>query len=102
MSKLPFIHLYKSDWKSDPNLSKCSPATRGIWVDLIFTMDDLDRTGLITGTAEQLSRACRCSELEMRDAIAELAQTKTADVTERNGIYTVINRRMQREHKARM
>lgn len=102
MVKLPYIHLYKSDWKNDPALSLCSPATRGIWADLLFAMDDLDRTGLITGTAEELARTCRCSELQMRDAIAELNRTKAADVMERNGTFTVINRRMQREHKERL
>jgi hypothetical protein len=102
MVKLPYIHLYKSDWKNDPALSLCSPATRGIWADLLFAMDDLDRTGQITGTAEELARTCRCSELQMRDAIAELNRTKAADVMERNGNFTVINRRMQREHKERL
>jgi hypothetical protein len=102
MGKLPYMQFYTSDWRTDPNLSLCSPATRGIWADLVTAMHELDHTGQITGTADQLARTSRCSVVEIHDAIKELKTTKTADVTERNGIFSIINRRMQREYKERL
>lgn len=101
MSKLPALQFYIGDWLKDPKLSMCSPATRGIWMDLLCAMHELDRSGLITGTTDQLARLCRCTAVEISAAIAELKETKAADVTERNGNVTVANRRMQREAKLR-
>jgi hypothetical protein len=101
MAKLPALQFYIGDWLKDPKLSMCSPATRGIWIDLICGMHELERSGIITGTYEQLARLCRCTSEEMRAAISELNVTKAADVTECNGNVTVKNRRMQRESKER-
>ena len=101
MAKAPAFQFYTGDWLKDPKLSMCSPATRGIWVDLLCAMHEQDRSGTITGTTTQLCRLCRCSDSEMHHAIEELKATKTATVTERNGIVTVINRRMLNEAKER-
>lgn len=64
-------------------------------------MADDDRSGLITGTREEIARVCRCTAVELDQALAELGTTKTADVTFRNKIVTVVNRRMNREYKVR-
>lgn len=101
MSKLPAIQLYIGDWLKDPKLSMCSPSTRGIWMDLLCAMHELDRSGQVTGTTEQLARACRCTASEMSAAIAELGETKTANISEREGKITVINRRMLAEFQER-
>jgi hypothetical protein len=101
MTKAPAIQFYIGDWLKDPKLSMCSPSTRGIWMDLLCAMHELDRSGLITGTTDQLARLCRCTAVEISVAVSELKETKAADVTERNGIVTVINRRMLREAKSR-
>lgn len=99
--KLPAIQFYPADHIKDPNLSMCAPATRGIWMDLLCAMHENNRSGQITGTPQQLSRLCRCTAVEFSDALADLSSTKTANVTERNGIVTVVNRRMHREAKDR-
>jgi hypothetical protein len=102
--KMPAFMFYPGDWKKDPNLSKCSPATRGIWIDLICAMHDGGRTGTLTGTVAELAQICRCTRAEMRHALAELGRAKTANVTFSDGRLqkcTVINRRMLREAKSR-
>lgn len=99
MAKLPAFQFYPGDWLKDARLSMCSPASRGIWIDLMCAMHELDRSGVITGTREQLARACRCSAVELGAAIEELASTGAATVTERHGVVTVVCRRMAREHK---
>lgn len=97
MPKKPSFQFYYGDWKRDANLSKCSPATRGIWMDLICDMHDLEQAGVVMGTVDQLARSCRCSPDEMRCAIDELAVTQTSRVTESNGIITIINNRMKKQ-----
>jgi hypothetical protein len=105
---MPF---YTADWLSDPELSKCSPSTRGIYADLLAAMWQNNRSGIIEGTAEELSRVARCSPAQLIEAAEELertkaadvniARTKSADVTPGIIFVTVINRRMYREAKSR-
>lgn len=99
--KLPAIQFYTGDWLKDPDLSKCSPGTRGIWIDGICAMHEDGRRGVLSGTPEQLARICRCSPDEIETAANELKATNAATVTIRNGVVTLVNRRMQREEKVR-
>ena len=90
-----------ADWLSDPALSIRSSATRGIWADILCAKHKLDRSGVITGTREQLARLGRCSAVELVHALDELNATNAAVVTERDGVVTLKNRRMWREAKER-
>lgn len=99
--KYPHIPFYTGDWTKDPALSKCSPAARGIWIDVLCAMWNLDRSGRLTGNVRQLSRICRCSDDEMASAINEFQLTESAGVTDDNGVITLVNRRMEREYKER-
>lgn len=96
--------FYTGDWMKDPNLSKCSAATRGIWMDLLCAMHENGRTGIITGTITELAQMCRCSEQEMRHTIVTLRKNEVAEIRKcdaRLRKVTVVNRRMNREHKGR-
>jgi len=64
-------------------------------------MHILGRVGKLCGTSEQLCRLARCSPAEIVHALAELQTTEAADVTLRNDVYTIINRRMFRECRQR-
>jgi len=110
--KQPGFYLYTGDWKKDPAVTACSPATRGIWLDLLCAMHDGDSGGTLSGTMEQLARIGRCSPAELAAALDELSTTGAAevaypsvtgnaDVRPCNGIVTVTNRRMAREAKTR-
>lgn len=99
--KLPYLPLYTGDYLKDPKLSLCAPATRGVWMDLLCAMHELDRVGELRGTAEQLSRAARCQPVEFAHAMTDLQATGAADVEERNGTYVVRNRRMRSDYMAR-
>lgn len=79
----------------------CSLSTRGFWFEILGAMHELGRSGQITGTVPQLARVGRCTAAEAEEAIAELKLTKAAEVSERNGVYTLINRRMKGEFDAR-
>lgn len=89
-------------WLSDEQLTRCEPATRGIWADALAVMHVQGRTGRLRDSAESLARQCRCSPAQMLSALQELKATGTADVTDNgDGTWTVINRRMRREHERR-
>lgn len=106
--KLPAFQFYVGDWLKDPALSKCSPATRGIWIDALCAMHEMDRSGQLVGSLEEISRICRCRVADLSAAVRELHSTGTADVafdpplvtvgvTKWNGIVTLTNRRQRRE-----
>jgi hypothetical protein len=101
-NKLPALQFYPGDWLKDPSVSMCSPSTRGIWVDFLCAMHNLDRCGQLTGNYAQLSRIARCSPAEAEVAVKELHNTKTADVIFCNNDVTITNRRMMREHNERL
>ncbi len=85
-------------WKSDPLVTILSPATRGIWFEILCDMRRLPgHRGVITGTRETLARHGRCPESELDRALEEIKFHHTADVIERHGIVTLINRRMNRQ-----
>lgn len=99
--KLHWMQFDTGDWLKDPDLSLCTPATRGVWIDLISRMHESGRVGRLSGTIDQLCRLARCVPAELALALTDLQTTGTADVTERNGVVTVTNRRMEREAKER-
>lgn len=102
MSKLPAFQFYPGDWMKDPALSMCGPATRGIWIDLLCAMHELDRCGEIAGTPEQLARLCRCSVSELQAALTELSTTRAAEIAWTDNTTVVVqNRRMRGEYRER-
>jgi hypothetical protein len=99
--KHPHIPLYTGDWMKDTELSLCTPATRGVWIDLLCAMHERNRSGELRGTTDQLARLARCSTVELDQALTDLQTTGAAIVDNRNGIWTVANRRMKREADTR-
>lgn len=117
MAKRPSLQFYPADWIKDPDLSKCSPATRGIWIDLLCAIHEADDGGRVSGTVEELARCARCTPEEMQAAISELSRKKVAEISEKspenhskngssscrgNAEITVTCRRMKREAKSRV
>lgn len=101
MPKLPWFKFNPSWWMSDTELSQCTPATRGVWIDLLCAMHQSGRSGELSSTTEKLARLARCSTAELTQALTELQTTGAADVTFRNNNVTVINRLMKRDAKRR-
>jgi hypothetical protein len=99
--KLPYLQLFTGDWLKDPQLSLCKPATRGVWIDLICAMHELDRSGELRGTSEQLARLARCSTVELAHALTDLQTTGAANIRKRNSQIIITNKRMKRDALAR-
>lgn len=64
-------------------------------------MHENGRTGIVTGTIEELAQICRCKPEDLSESLNDLKNSKTAFVTVRNKNVTVVNRRMRREHISR-
>lgn len=90
------------DDMKDSGLSMCSPATRGIWFDLLCVLHELGRSGQVTYTPDQFCRVCRCTPAEFVAAIAELRTTQVVETHERDGNVTLISKRMQAKLKQRV
>lgn len=95
------MQFFSGDWLTEPTLTLCSPAARGVWIDLICVMHESGRVGELRGTTEQLARFARCSPADLTHALTELQTTGAADVTTRNSVVTVICRRLKRDEKCR-
>lgn len=100
--KLPYLPLYTGDWRKDVQLSRCTPAARGVWIDLLCAMHDDDRSGELRGTADELAVLARCPASEIVQALTVLQTKGAADVErDRNGVFVVRNRRMCKEAEKR-
>jgi hypothetical protein len=89
-------------WRADKKVALLPALERGIYLELLIVMRlEPPFTGSLSGTPQELARLARCSDVELAQTIHALKKYQTADVHERNGIVTVINRKMNREHKDR-
>src|ERR1043166_3460649 len=91
--ELPWVRWFPSNWLSEPGLSLCDAATRGIWADAINSMM-LSNSDHISGSIDQLSRLCRCSPQQMKQAILEMQNFKIAEISDANGHITILCRRL--------
>lgn len=101
MGRLPFMQFYVDDWKSEFGLMLCSLAARGLWIEVLGAMHQAGRSGVLAGTAEQISRVCRCTASDVVTALSELRLNGVAEVEEHDGVYTIVSRRMRRESRER-
>lgn len=89
-------------WLKDPTVTALSSSSRGIWFDLLCAMHEDDQCGRLTGSYESLARLARCSVAELRASLAEIKLQKTGNVTFRDGLVTVTNRKMRRGYEDRI
>ena len=98
--KLGWFPFYPRDWKSDRQLGRASAVSRGVWMELLSTMF-IENADQISGTIDELSRDARCTVADITTFIEDAGRQQFCDVTECNGIYTVVSRRFAREAKDR-
>jgi hypothetical protein len=100
--KLPWLKFYPSDWLSDEALRGCTPAARGLWVDMICLMAKSKKHGyLLAGdkpmTAEHLARIFGQSLETTSELLVELAQAGVYSMDEN----TIFSRRMVKDEGGR-
>ena len=101
MGKRPSFQFYPNDWLGDNNLQMATTTTKGVWIQILCRMWwSVDR-GKIEGTREQIAGLAGCKLDEFEEFLRENASLNFACVTEHDKIVTVLNRRMEREERAR-
>lgn len=89
----PWMKFYTSDWRSDPRLKMCSPAARGMWIEMICLMHEAIPYGhlLIHGQAPneaQLASLTGIPAAELPHLVAELERLGVFSRTKEGVIYS--------------
>lgn len=103
MVKRPSFQFYPADWRKDVALRMCSPAARGLWIDMLCIMHDAEPYGHLIAegepiTPDELATIVGASSKDVKVWLAELAKRKVYSVTDAGVIYS---RRMTRDEKDR-
>jgi hypothetical protein len=101
VAKLPYLPLYTGDWLKDSALTRCTPAARGVWIDLLCVMHDDDRSGELRGTIDEIARLARVKPDELSHALTDIQNKRAAEVVQRGDEVYIRNRRMYRESQKR-
>lgn len=101
--KLPSFQFYPGDWRKDPNLSRCSKAAKGVWMDMLCLMFECETRGVLsTGgrpwSDEDIAVAVGGDILEVKSCIQELIDKGVAS---RNSSGCVYSRRLIRDEEQR-
>lgn len=43
----PSFQFYPADWRNNANLRRCTPAARGVWLDILCVLHDSDEYGIV-------------------------------------------------------
>jgi hypothetical protein len=103
MSKLPAFQFYPGDWRKDPNLSRCTKAEKGVWIDVLCLMFECEVRGVLsTGGLpwgdHEIAAATGGDTAENLSCISELLRK---GVAHRNSDGAVYSRRMVRDEQVR-
>lgn len=98
---LKWIKFFPSDWLGDAALRTCSPAARGLWIDMLCLMSTASPRGhLKLGTRKidtaTLAGLTNITPRRVEILLAELQKASVFSVTNRGTIYC---RKMVREEK---
>jgi hypothetical protein len=104
MSKPPAFWFFTGDWMKDPALRACSPAARGVWMDMLCMMHESPHRGFLETSQghpysdEQIARMTGCDMALLSQIVTELFTTGVASKTDSG---TIFNRRMKRDEMTR-
>jgi len=103
MTKRPSLQFYPADWRNDPALRMCSPAARGLWIDMICIMHEANPYGhlVVSGVAvspEELAMIVGGTPKDVAKWLDELHRRKVYSVTDGGVIFS---RRMVRDETDR-
>lgn len=67
--KRPAFQFYPGDWRKDANLRRCSPAARGVWMDILCVMHDSDEYGVLRWPLKDVAQAAGASMAHVRELV---------------------------------
>ena len=86
--KRPAFMFYPNEWRGDLELRQCSPAARGLWVDLLCLMHEGGPYGHLTAPLELILRVVGVTEKVYAALLAELEGKRIFSRTEAGVIYS--------------
>jgi biotin operon repressor len=102
--KLPAFQFYPGDWMKDPALRSVSFAARGLWMDMLCLIHEVNQNGKLVlangkpiGKA-QLARMVGGSEQEISELLQELEDSGVCSRDEKGAYFS---RRMERDQAMR-
>lgn len=63
------MQFYPADWLSNPNLRRCSPAARGVWMDVLCVLHDADEYGLVRWPLKEVAQAVGAQLSHLRELV---------------------------------
>lgn len=104
MNKNPWFKFFPGDWLKDPELRRCSPAARGVWMDLLCLMYESEECGVLASdgqswTDEDIVAAIAGDTTAVLSALHELVRKRVAKRDARGAIYCS---RLLRDHKKQL
>jgi hypothetical protein len=99
----PSFQFYPGDWLKDANLRRCTPATRGVWIDMLCLMFQCDERGVFATagepwTDEEIARALPGNRMENLSAILELLKNRVVHISDKGAFFS---KRMVKDEEAR-
>lgn len=67
----PSFQFYPGDWRKNANLRRCSPAARGVWVDILCALHDSDTYGILRWPLQDIANAAGASMTHVRELVAK-------------------------------
>lgn len=65
----PSFQFYTKDWRSNSKLRRCSPAARGVWVDVLCALHDSDEYGIARYPLRELAQEVGASMAHLRELV---------------------------------
>lgn len=95
----PWFKFYPSDWRSDLGLRRCSPAARGLWIDMLCIMHEATPRGYLTIGGVPLADRDLAALLAIspKQCAGLLAELEKGGVFSRTDAGVIFSRRMIRD-----
>lgn len=91
--KLPSFPFYPGDWRKDPDLARCSHASKGVWIDLLCLMFECQERGVLATagvpwTDHEIAGALGGSKEVVLEALTELVGKGVAKRRANGSLYS--------------
>jgi len=103
MSATVWAKFFWADWLSDVNLRRCSPAARGVWMDMLCILAQAEPVGYLVANGRVLGAddVARVAGIGASDAEGLMGELESAGVFSRDRKGRIYSRRMVRDARLR-
>lgn len=97
-----WFKFFPSDWRKDPDLSRCSLAARGFWIDALCILQETEEPGIfrtngIAWTDQEIAMVIGGGEIQL--GLACLSELLAKKVCSRSKDGAIFSRRVVRDHQ---